>query len=158
MPLLLFYVGKNCYSIDNQYVLRIVPKVLLKKIPHAKDYLAGILNLRGKLIPVIDFCQLIEQRATQDFMHSRIILLQDTTNSDSERVVGILGEKVEEILNLKSELFNKTDFLPHHFPYLDKVYSDDKRFIQHLNVGEFFRFLSIEVFKIVDKEEYTPST
>jgi chemotaxis signal transduction protein len=143
MSMLLFYTGENCFAIDTGSILRIVPKVLLKKIPYSAAYMAGILNLGGKSIQVIDFCQLIEQREARNFMLTRIILIKDP-QPHSEKVVGILGEKVEEIMDLRPEQFSKTEFSLHPFPYLNKVYCDDKRIIHYINVEELFRFLQVE--------------
>lgn len=153
MSILLFYVGDNRYAINCEDIVRIIPKVALKGVPYATNYMAGFLNLGGRPVPVVDFCQLIEQRETHFSLHSRIILVKDP-EGDSERILGILGEKVDEIVNLYPEQFSKTEFPLHYFPYLDKVYSDDKGIIQHVNIVEFFRFLSAELFKAAGKDYY----
>jgi chemotaxis-related protein WspB len=143
--MLIFHVGENCYAIDTLHILRIIPKIELKSIPYAMNFVAGLLNLGGKPVPIIDFCQLIEQRETRSYLNSRIILIKDP-RTDTERVLGILGEKIEEIIDLQPEQFTLTEFPLHYFPYLDKVYSDDKRMIQYINIAEFFHFLSAEIF------------
>ncbi len=153
MSMLLFYVGQNRYAIDCHDVLRIIPKVTLKSVPYGSNYLAGFFNFSGKPVPVVDFCQLIEHRDAHSSLLSRIILVKDP-DFDSDRVLGILGERVDEILYLKVEQFSKTEFLLHHFPYLDRVYSDEKGMIQYINVVEFFRFLSAEIFKAAEKEPH----
>mgnify|MGYP002789886631 CR=1 FL=1 len=151
MSMLLFYVGENRYAINCHHILRIIPKVTLKSVPYTMNYMVGFLNLGGKPVPVVDFCQLIEHRNAYPSMNSRIILIKDP-QFESERILGILGEKVDEIIPLQAEQFSKTEFPLHYFPYLDKVYSDDKGIIQCVNILEFFRFLSVEIFKAVGKE------
>jgi chemotaxis-related protein WspB len=153
--MLLFYVGENRYAVNCSDILRIIPKITLKEVPYAVRYVAGFLNLAGKPIPVVDFCQLIEQREAKNSLNSRIILIKDVY-SHSERVVGILGEKVGEIINLSPDQFSRTEFPLYHFPYLDRVYSDDQGIIQYINIVEFFRFLSAEIFKAVGKEHHEP--
>lgn len=151
MSMLLFYVGENCYAINCSNILRIVPKVNLKHIPYKVNYIAGILNLRGKAVPVIDFCQLIEQREAKFLLNSRIILVQDP-RPKSEQVLGILGEKVDKIVDLRPEQFRQPEFSLPYFPYLDKIYSDNKGIVQYINIEEFFQHLSDEVFNEVGKE------
>jgi chemotaxis-related protein WspB len=146
MSMLLFYVGENCYAIDCNDIVCIVPKVLLKSIPYAMNDVVGILNFRGKAVPVVDFCRVIEQRETKAFLNSRIILVKDP-HPGSTRILGILGEKVEEMIDLQPEQFSKQEFPLHHFPYLDKVYSDQKGIIQYIHIEEFFTFLSAEIFE-----------
>lgn len=153
MTALLFYVGKNCYGIETCAILRIIPNVSLKKISYSPNYLAGLLNLGGKLIPVIDFCELIEHRKTETLFHSRIVLIKNT-QTDSNEIVGILGEKVEEIVDLQSEKLKKTDLPLHYFAYLHEAYSEGERMIQLIDTEEFFHFLSTELFKELEEGKH----
>lgn len=146
MSMLSFSVSENRYAIDHDHILRVIPKVLLKQIPDMPFYIAGFLNLRGEQIPVVDFCRLIEQRDTQNYLHSRIILVKDP-NLESHLVIGILGEKVSEIIECLPENFDKIEFNFSHFPYLEMIYNEEQGMIQLLNVENFIRFLSAEIFK-----------
>lgn len=143
MSMLLFYVGENRYVIENSFILQIVPRVPLKKMPYTSAYVMGLLNFEGNPIPVVDFCQLIEQRDAHFAWYSRIILVRDPHSKD--KVVGVLGEKVGEIVDLKRSQFNKAGFYLHHFPYLDSIYSDENGVIQHIDIEQFFHFLSTEL-------------
>lgn len=139
MPMLLFYVEENRYAIDIDSIVHIIPRVFLKPIPDAEDYVTGLLNLEGEGIPVIDFCQIIAQRKAHPFLHSRIILLKE--DSQSERIIGLLGERVGEVVDLFPEQFSNRELYLQHVPYLDKNMTDEEGVIQYFNVKEFFRFL-----------------
>ena len=139
MSMLLFYVGENGYAIESQPILRIIPAVALKKMPLAPPYFAGLLNFGGKAIPVIDFCQLIEQRATAHVLSSRIILVQDP---DAKHLLGILGEKVQDLLPDRIEMLPQSHFHLMTFPYLNQILIHENQMIQYLDLREFFRFLS----------------
>jgi chemotaxis-related protein WspB len=138
MSMLLFYAGKNGYAIDNRYIIHILPKVILKKMPGMPAFMAGLLNWRGQFISVVDFCQLLEQRETSFLLSSRIILIKDP---NKEHFLGILGEKVENILNLKQEDFSQIEFSLVSFPYLNGIYHIDKESIQYVDVEKLFHFL-----------------
>ena len=153
MAMLLFNVGDNRYAIDAQHVVRIIPQVLLKKMPYTILYMAGLLNMAGHPIPIVDFSQLIENRHTQFFLNSRIILVKDP--QASERCVGILAENVNDVVDLHPEQFNQSELYIQHYPYLDKNYSDESGIIQCLNVEAFFRFLSSEIFNCTWQEHET---
>lgn len=141
MSMLLFYVGDNRYAIDNRHVIQIVPRVLLKKIPNTPHFVAGSINFRGQFLPVIDFCQLIEQRNTQASLSSRIILLKESSSDNLPPLAGLLGEKVSEIIDLETDQFGKNEFYFLNLPYFDKSYSDDHGIILNVNIVEFFHFL-----------------
>lgn len=154
MSMLLFHVGENRYVIENRYILRIIPRVLLKKIPYAPSYIPGLLNFGGKPVPVVDFCLLVEQRETRFCMNSRIILMQDPTDESQARTIGLLGEEILEIVDLKRTQFENVEFNRQHFPYLDRVFSDQQGVIQYLNIEEFFHFLSKDLFQAAGKDHH----
>lgn len=149
MAMLLFYAGENRFLIDCSSILRVVPYVSLKKMPHEVPHMAGILILAGKAVPIVDFCQMIEHRQTSLCLDSRIILLNDP-RPESKKIAGILGEKVDEIVNFPPDAFSKNEFYLHHFPFLDKGTSDPNGIIQSVNIEGFFQFLSEELFHEVD--------
>ena len=153
MAMLLFYAGENRFAIDCSSILRVVPNVILEKVPDRSPFVAGVMALGGELIPVIDFCQIIEKRATHPFLNSRIILLRDFF-SGTNRIVGLLGEKVEAIIDLHPNQFNQSESYLHQFPYLEKGYHDDRGIIHAINLREFFRFLSTTVFLDSGTETY----
>lgn len=146
MSMLCFYVGGNRYAIENRHILRILPWVLLKKIPDFPFYIAGFLNFKGRLIPVVDFCQLIEHRETRSFLHSRIILVEDP-RVGSHALIGILGEKVNEMLEGFSAAAHKMELGTPLLPYLDIFSNEGEGVVQCLNVENFFQSLSSEIFK-----------
>lgn len=154
MFLLLFHVGKNAYAIDTRHILRIVPQVELKKIPSMPPYFAGLLNLGGKAIPVVDFCQLIEKRPAENILSSRIILLKDPEDK-SERVLGVLGEHIKDFIEVKKDQFNPTDFSVIPYPFLNRVLSKDGEMIQFLDLEQFFQFLSTDVFFAIENNSNT---
>lgn len=153
MSMILFYVGENAYAIESRYIMRILPKVELKKMPTTLPYIEGFLNLGGKAIPIIDSCQLIEQRSAQDLLSSRIILIKDPSEN-SERVAGILGEKIKDFINVRLEEFKPIDFSLSPFPFLNRVLSIDNEIIQYLDIATFFRFLSADLFQPIEKERH----
>lgn len=146
--MLLFYVGENRYVIHNRYVIRILPHVFLKKISHASSYFIGVLNLAGKPIAVIDFCQLIDERPTKNFFHSRIILVKESAVQENPRIIGILAEKVLKIVDLEADEFTENQFYMQHLSYLDGIYNDESGVIQLVNVNGLFKFLGEELFNV----------
>jgi len=140
MYLLLMNVGNNIYAVETKHILSIVPLQELKIIHSMPPYFAGLLNLGGKSIPVLDFCQLIDKRPTKNVFSSRIVLLQDP-GSKSERVLGLLGENINDFIEVDSEEFTTTDFSVSSFPFQKQVLARDGKWIQYLDLKLFFSFL-----------------
>ena len=51
---LTFYLGQECYGIENRYVTEIIGIQAITEIPELPEYVKGIINLRGKIIPLVD--------------------------------------------------------------------------------------------------------
>ncbi len=154
MSMLLFYVGESGFAIESTHIIRVVPRVVLKIIPSMPNDIAGLLNLGGHPILVVDFCQLIEKRRTNDLLSSRIILIKNP-RVESDPTLGILGEKVEQLFNISSENVIQRDFPFTSFSYLKRIFNRNDEIIQVIDVEDFFRFFS-QLYASVKKEIYEP--
>lgn len=54
MLLLVFQVAGESYAVEANRVIEVVPRVDLRRLPHAPAALAGLLRYRGQVVPVID--------------------------------------------------------------------------------------------------------
>ncbi len=93
-----FSVGDEQFCIDILKVQEIIRMVDITKIPNAPEYVEGIINLRGKVIPVIDFrkrCNLGAE-TEWDKQHTRIVVA-----AIGERTVGLVVDKVSQVLKLE---------------------------------------------------------
>lgn len=138
MLLLRIHVGKKGYAIDCRHIVRILPQVNVQKAKHVPYYVVGLMNVSGILVPLIDFCQLIDNRETGFFLHSRIILLQDRPNSPQ---IGLLAERVMETFEKDMKSMTSNEVESTHLPFLHKCEDDKQEEIEYLNVSQLFTFL-----------------
>jgi chemotaxis-related protein WspB len=149
MSMLIFYVGETRYALENRYILRVIPQVILQPMAHPSSNFIGLLNLGGSFLPVVDFCQVMEKRKAKSSFHTRIILIQEINKHyPSKRVMGLLGEKVLEILDLDEFQFVETQLYARDFPYLSKVFNDGKGMIHRIDISQFFQFFMTDLVKI----------
>lgn len=93
-----FKSGEEYFGLKIQYVSEIIQFQAITEIPETEDYIKGLINLRGKVIPVIDvrlrFCQ-------QPFEYNDrtciIVLNVDTM------LVGLIVEKIAEVVDIREE-------------------------------------------------------
>lgn len=88
MLILTFSAAANRYAVDVTQVVEVIPKVELRKFPHAPDYLAGLLEYRGKVVPVIDLGLLLGITPCQDWLSTRIILVDYASGGHYHRSQG----------------------------------------------------------------------
>ena len=49
-----FYIGDQIYGIEIQYVTEIIEMQHITKVPHVPPYIKGIINVRSKVVPIVD--------------------------------------------------------------------------------------------------------
>lgn len=95
---LTFNLGDEIYGIEIQYVTEIIGLQQITKIPEVAEYIKGIINLRGKIIPVIDM-RLKFNKPAIAYDDRTCIVVVDT----QEMVVGLIVDKVAEVLSIDDE-------------------------------------------------------
>ncbi|MBW4635301.1 MAG: chemotaxis protein CheW [Iphinoe sp. HA4291-MV1] len=148
MLMLLFYIKNDRYALESRRVVEVVPKVALKTLHHAPDSIAGLLNYRNRLVPVIDLCRLIQGTPCRPLFSSRIILVNyQSRNDDSPTGSSYTSQPTSYILGLMAErvtdTFRKQE--TQHFvpgmkvdttPYLGEMITDAQGMIQCLQLDE----------------------
>ncbi|HVY13846.1 MAG TPA: chemotaxis protein CheW [Rhodopila sp.] len=75
MLFLVFRLDNDRYAIDARAIIEILPLVRLAHVPHAPAGVAGLLNLHGQPVPVIDLALLLLGRPYRPLMSTRILLV-----------------------------------------------------------------------------------
>ena len=96
MKVLVFHIGVDRYGMRLGAIARVLPVAGLKQLPLAPAYVAGLLDLHGSPVPVIDLSQLAGAPARQLWFDTRIILLDYPADGGS-RAIGLLAEHVAGI-------------------------------------------------------------
>lgn len=95
----IFRLNNEEYGIDIQNVREIVLMPEITKYPQAEDFIEGIINLRGKIIPIIDLGKRFYGSATETGDASRIIVV-----SCRDQILGIIVDEVKEVIYLKESM------------------------------------------------------
>ncbi|CUH96110.1 hypothetical protein P22_2198 [Propionispora sp. 2/2-37] len=93
-----FKLGREEYGIDILQVQEIKKMTDITRVPHTPDYIKGVMNLRGSVLPVIDLktrLGLMDQEYTDD---TRIIIVKV-----DEIAVGMIVDAVSEVLAISQE-------------------------------------------------------
>jgi purine-binding chemotaxis protein CheW len=140
LQLVTFTISSEEFGVDILKVQEIIRMMEITKVPRAPDFVEGVINLRGKVIPIVD----LRKRFGMDFKshdnHTRIIVVEIHT-----RVVGFVVDSVSEVLRIPystveppppivsgvdSEYINGVGKLDDRLLILidlDKLFSDDEQ-------------------------------
>jgi purine-binding chemotaxis protein CheW len=89
---LTFSIGNVSYGIEIQYVTEIIGIQAITEVPEMPDYVKGIINLRGKIIPVMDV-RLRFKKEMADYNDRTCIIVI----SMNDLLTGLIVDKVSEV-------------------------------------------------------------
>jgi len=99
---LTFKLAVEEYGLEILKVQEIMKMVEVTKIPRTPDYVRGVINLRGKVIPVVDLRLKFGMEALDTTVKTCVIVVQVKRN-DSTVTMGIIVDEVSEVLDVTSE-------------------------------------------------------
>jgi len=136
MLLLSFNLGLEQYAISAKQIIEILPLTSLKSIPKAPVYVAGLLDFRGLPVPVIDLCQLTNDQDYNKVLSSRIVLVNYMDKNFKNHTLGLIAEKVTEMLEIPKEAFSSSGISLKEMSYLGSVTNNEGKMIQYIEINE----------------------
>ncbi|MES2322905.1 MAG: chemotaxis protein CheW [Pseudomonadota bacterium] len=103
MKVLVFTIGQDRYGLPLRAIARVLPVVELKQLPLAPDYVAGLMDLHGEPVPVIDLSRLAGVTPEQVWFDTRIILVDYPAGAAGTRGLGLQAEHVAGIDSIDPE-------------------------------------------------------
>jgi purine-binding chemotaxis protein CheW len=102
LHLVTFRIGNELFGVPIATVQEIVRVPAITRIPQAPEFVEGVINLRGRVITVVDMRKRLSQARVRDQEHwarkSRILVIETTG-----RLVGVIVDEVAEVLKLASD-------------------------------------------------------
>lgn len=96
---LTFTLGSEVYGIEIEYVTEIIGGIqTITEIPELPDYVKGIINLRGKIIPVMDV-RLRFRKQSKAYTDRTCVIVIDI----SEVAVGLIVDTVAEVVDIPEQ-------------------------------------------------------
>ena len=134
MLILLFYVGDERYALLGRQVVEVISLVELKTLARSPNYVAGLLNYRGKIIPAIDLCQLIAERPYHPYLSTRMIVVNYSGDEQATYLLGLIAERVTDTLDIKESDVVDSGIQVDAAPYLGAIVTDERGMIQCIQV------------------------
>ena len=93
-----FRLANEEYAVDIMLVQEIVLMGRITRMPNVPEYLRGLINLRGHVIPIVDLCIRFGLRQTEPSEDSRVIIL-----NVNQKTLGIIVDSVDEVLRIQAD-------------------------------------------------------
>src|SRR4030088_1659713 len=99
LQLVVFQLGAELYGVEIARVHEIIRLQAVTRVPHAPAFVEGVINLRGKVIPVVDLRRRFGLPLAEHTRASRIVVVEI-----GDQVVGIVVDGVSEVLRINPAL------------------------------------------------------
>ena len=99
---LTFALGKEEYGIGILKVREIIGVLEITSVPHTPEYIKGVINLRGRVIPVLEL-RIKFDMEPQEYTERTCIIVVELVGESGTIQVGMLVDSVSEVLNISAE-------------------------------------------------------
>lgn len=99
---LTFLMANEKYGLEILKVREIIGMMDITSVPTTPAFVRGVINLRGKVIPVIDLRLKFGIEAKEDMQRTCIIVVQIVRNAQ-EMTMGIIVDEVSDVLNIDQD-------------------------------------------------------
>ena len=130
MQFLLFHLGQDRYGLSTRHLVRVLPLMDFKRLPHAPPCVAGLMNFHGTPVPVIDLGVLTRQVACPAQFDTRILLTEFSAGDGATHWLGLLVERVSHLSHLDPSAFSDSGVSNAGAPYLGQVVATDGALLQ----------------------------
>lgn len=100
---LTFKLGNDIYAIDVAKVREVLDFPNITKVPKMPEYMCGVINLRGNVVPVVDLRLKFGMPKTERTINTCIIVVEAIIENENS-IIGAVADSVQEVIELESKL------------------------------------------------------
>ena len=100
--LLTFSLGGEGYGISILKVKEIIGMLSITQVPRTPEFIKGVINLRGKIIPIMDL-RIKFGMDEKAYNERTCIIVIEVNIQGSERLLGVVVDTVSEVINISAE-------------------------------------------------------
>jgi len=128
--LVIVRLGEHLYGLEGNRIDRVLPLLKLRPMPHFPQFVRGICNVYGAVVPVLDLCSLLMGRESRAVMSTRIMIVRYPCWDGQERTIGLVSENITEIRAIDPAQLEDTGVRSDGAPYLGPIVNDESGLIQ----------------------------
>jgi purine-binding chemotaxis protein CheW len=97
---LTFRLGDEVFALDISKVREVLDFTTVTKVPRTPEFMRGVINLRGSVVPVVDLRLKFGMSKTENGVNTCVIITEVTVDGDTT-ILGALSDSVQEVLDLE---------------------------------------------------------
>jgi purine-binding chemotaxis protein CheW len=136
---LTFKLGNEIFATDVAKVREVLDLTPITAIPRTPDFMSGVINLRGSVVPVVDLRLCLEMSKTENTRNTCIVVVEVMLDNEPI-VIGALADSVEEVIDLEPEQIEPAPRIGVHIrtDFIRGMGKRDTQFIMILDIDRVF--------------------
>ena len=141
-----FAIGEETYGVEVLKVQEIIGMTQITHVPNSMDFMKGVINLRGSVVPVVDM-RIKFRMDEREYDAFTVILIVEV----QERLIGLIVDSVSDVVGIPVESMQETPHFSANIEtdYIKGIGNRDDQLIIILDVDE---ILSSEELARLDRE------
>ena len=153
---LTFKLGDEVFATDVSKVWEVLDFTAVTKIPRTPDFMSGVINLRGSVVPVVDLRLCFAMSKTEKTVNTCIVVVEMLLDGEST-IIGALADSVEEVIDLEPDQIQpaprigtqiRTDFI-------QGMGKRDSQFIMILDIDRVFSAEELSAVRSMESKTLT---
>ena len=136
---LTFVLDEEVFAVDVARVREILEMPTITKVPQVPDFMRGVINLRGCVVPVIDLHLKFGMPVAAQTVNTCIIVVE--VEMDGEKIVlGALADSVQEVIEMEPSQIEAAPHIGTHLrtEFLKGMGKHNERFVMILDIDKVF--------------------
>lgn len=143
---LTFRLGKELFAAHVRYILHILPLPEITNVPNSPDYMKGVINHLGKVLPVIDTRVKFSMPQVEKTKNTCIIVVEINSNGDTINV-GAVVDSVHDVLEISDNQIQPPPGIGSKYQseFIEGMIKEKDEFIILLNMNNVFSAEEVDI-------------
>jgi purine-binding chemotaxis protein CheW len=153
---LTFKLGDEFFAANVSKVLEILEIPKITKVPRSPNYMRGVINLRGSVLPVIDTRLKFGLPDSADTINTCIIVMK-VIIENQELTIGAIVDAVQEVMEIDQSQIHPAPTIGSKYKteFIDGMVKRDDQFIMMLNIDQVFSTNEATILQTIASESDT---
>jgi len=148
-----FRVGKETFAVSVHKALEVLEKQYITKVPNVPSYIEGVINFRGKIIPVIDTrlkFKLPKRTSDEKF----VVIVFDLLIEEKKMIIGAMADSVQDVIAFDEENILEVPELGFNFnaDFLTGMLKSNDTFTMILDIDKVFSTEEVNIMNLAGEE------
>ncbi|SDB04862.1 purine-binding chemotaxis protein CheW [Desulfonatronum thiosulfatophilum] len=151
---LTFTLDRELYAMDIAKVREVLEYTEITRVPRTPEFLRGVINVRGRAVPVVDMRLKFGLSKTTQTVNTCIIIVEVDVDGEST-ILGALSDSVQEVIDLEPDQIEPAPRLGTRIKteFIEGMGKSGDQFIIILNIDKIFSAEELSVVQDVGEEE-----